>query len=385
MSLAIAGMLCLAACTSVGPEYSRPESPLGPDWYQEELAGLSTSPLEEVAWWKRFGDPELDRLVERALAENNTLEIAGLRVLESRAQLGIATGLQYPQSQVMAGGATGVSASNNAANTAAGDLEYVQYDLGAAVTWEIDFWGRYRRGIEAADALYLQSLAARDELTVLVASQVALAYLTLRTIEDQIRITLDNVASQQRSFDIVDVQFRNGDTSELDVLQAQTLLLSNRSIPDGSTEFFVLHRETGVPLSNVSAEVFAQRYDYRKSENTSVKLGDFSTDAKGFFRIPFQSKNEQRNFIVNFRKEEDFNSTVSIDQQNRYYGGNIYQYKEGESKARTQTFFFLDRAIYRPGQTIYFKGLVIQTDGKNPVIKKKYSTTIKLRDVNSQE
>jgi outer membrane protein TolC len=229
MSLAIAGMLCLAACTSVGPEYSRPESPLGPDWYQEELAGLSTSPLEEVAWWKRFGDPELDRLVERALAENNTLEIAGLRVLESRAQLGIATGLQYPQSQVMAGGATGVSASNNAANTAAGDLEYVQYDLGAAVTWEIDFWGRYRRGIEAADALYLQSLAARDELTVLVASQVALAYLTLRTIEDQIRITLDNVASQQRSFDIVDVQFRNGDTSELDVLQTQTLLLSTQA------------------------------------------------------------------------------------------------------------------------------------------------------------
>ncbi len=220
--------LLLASCT-VGPDYVRPPSPLGPDWYQSEVDGLSTSPQQESAWWARFGDPELDRVVGIALAANNALEIAGLRVLESRARLGIATGQQYPQSQFVAGGATAVSASESAANTAAGDLEYLQYDVGVGATWEIDFWGRYRRGIEAADAAYLGSIAAYDETTILVAAQVALAYVTIRTIEEQIRITKDNIASQQRSLDIVQVQYDNGATSELDVLQARTLLLSTQA------------------------------------------------------------------------------------------------------------------------------------------------------------
>ncbi len=159
----------------------------------------------------------------------------------------------------------------------------------------------------------------------------------------------------------------------------------NRSVPDGSTEFFVLHRETGKPLAGVSAEVISQRYDYAKNENTSVKLGNFTTDSKGFFRIPFQTKNEQRNFIVNFHRDKDFNSTETIDNYNRYRGGNVYQYKQESPTAEVQTFFFLDRAIYRPGQTIHFKGLVINTDGKHPEIMKNYSTTVRLMDVNYQE
>jgi NodT family efflux transporter outer membrane factor (OMF) lipoprotein len=229
MASMVTAALSSAACTLVGPDYEQPASPLGPDWYQEEVAGLSTSPQAEAAWWKLFGDPELDRFVDLALTGNNALELAGLRVLESRAALGIASGLRYPQAQVAAGGATGVSASGNAANTAAGDLDYVQYDLGVSASWEIDFWGRYRRGIEAADALYRESLATYDEATVLVAAQVALAYVTIRIIEDQVRITNDNIASQKRSFEIVDVLYRNGESSELDVLQAQTLLLSTQA------------------------------------------------------------------------------------------------------------------------------------------------------------
>lgn len=291
-SCVVAGGMFLSACTTVGPDYERPESPLGPAWYQAEVAGLSTSPQEEAAWWKLFGDPELDGLIERALADNNSLEIAGLRVLESRAALGIATGLQYPQTQVAAGGATGISASENSANTAAGDLDYVQYDLGIAASWEIDFWGRYRRGIEASDALYRESLAAYDDATVLVAAQVAYAWLTVRLIEDQIRITKANVASQQRSFEIVDVQFQNGQTAELDVLQAKTLLLSTQAtlpvlqaelkqarhalavlvdLPPGAMQP-MLAADTGVPevprqlAIGIPAELLRQRPDVRAAE-----------------------------------------------------------------------------------------------------------------------
>jgi len=229
----------LSACATVGPEYEQPESPLGPEWYQAERAGYSSSADDQVRWWKKLNDPVLDRLVERAHQQNNSLKIAGLRVLESRAQLGIAVGNQYPQAQVMVGDATAVQASEGAANTAAGDLSFTQFNLGVGASWEIDFWGKFRRGIEAADAAYLASVAGYDQVMVLVTAQVCGTYLAIRTIEEQIAITRENITLQQRSYDIVDVQFENGSTSELDVLQARTQLLSTQSsIPQLQTELY---------------------------------------------------------------------------------------------------------------------------------------------------
>jgi len=219
----------LSGCTLVGPDYAQPDIELAPDWYQREFAAPASAADDHRLWWKMLGEPELNRLIDVALQANNSLEIAGLRVLESRAQLGIATGSQYPQAQVVAGGATSIGASKNAANTAAGDLRYTQFDAGISASWEVDFWGRFKRGVEAADAAYLGSQAAYDEVLLLVTAQVARTYLSIRTIEAQLSITQGNITSQQRSFDIVDVQFRNGNTSELDVLQAKTLLLSTQA------------------------------------------------------------------------------------------------------------------------------------------------------------
>ena len=142
--------LCgLSACVAVGPNYVQPESPLGPEWYQAERAGYEITADEQVRWWRSLNDPVLDQLVELAHAQNNSLKIAGLRILESRAQLGIAVGNQYPQSQAAAGDITAIQASENAANTAAGDLSFTQFNLGVGASWEIDFWGKFRRGVEA--------------------------------------------------------------------------------------------------------------------------------------------------------------------------------------------------------------------------------------------
>jgi NodT family efflux transporter outer membrane factor (OMF) lipoprotein len=225
----VAAVLCLNACTTVGPDYTRPASPLGPDWYQAERARFDATAEQQVRWWTMLGDPALDRLIELAHAQNNSLRIAALRVLESRAQLGIAIGNRYPQSQAAAGEAAALQASENAANTAAGDLSFTQYSVGVGATWELDFWGRFRRGIEAADASFFASVAGYDQVMILVTAQVFSAYLAVRTLEEQLRITEENVAIQQRSFDIVNVQYENGSTSELDVLQARTLLMSTRS------------------------------------------------------------------------------------------------------------------------------------------------------------
>jgi uncharacterized protein YfaS (alpha-2-macroglobulin family) len=158
----------------------------------------------------------------------------------------------------------------------------------------------------------------------------------------------------------------------------------HRLAPDGGTEFFVLHRQSGEPLSGVEATIYTQRYNNSKGEYELVKGGNYKTDTKGYFKVPLFKNEERRSFSVTFRKGDDFNSTESIDGR-YYYSESIYQYEHDRRYSSTQTFFFLDRAIYRPGQTVYFKGLVIDTDGKNPKIKAKHPVSVTLYDVNHQE
>lgn len=219
----------LAACGTVGPEYSRPEVEAPPAWLEAEIALYESGAPELATWWRQLRDPVLDRLIETALTGNNELEIAGLRVIEARAALEIARGNQYPQAQFVAGDATAVRGSESSANTAFGDLSYTQYNLGAGIAWEMDFWGRFRRGVEAADAGFLASVANFDEARRLLVGAVADAYVILRALEEQLRLAHESVAIQQRSYDIVSVLYENGETSELDALQAHTLLLGTQA------------------------------------------------------------------------------------------------------------------------------------------------------------
>jgi NodT family efflux transporter outer membrane factor (OMF) lipoprotein len=225
--------LWFAGCTAVGPDYSRPDIPVGNQWSDEAREDFRFEPQDAVAWWQILKDPVLNELVSLAHLQNNNVKIAGLRVLEARAALGIAIGNQYPQSQFVTGNATALELSESNANTAGGaDLRYLQYNLGVGASWELDFWGRFRRGIEAADANLLASVASYDDTLVLLTAQVVDTYAVIRTTEEQLRIAAENLALQQRSYDIVDVLYRNGQSNELDVQQAETLLLSTQaSIP----------------------------------------------------------------------------------------------------------------------------------------------------------
>ncbi len=235
-SLLIVSVALLAACAPVGPEFVRPETPAQPAWLEAELAQYEATPAELVDWWRQLNDPVLDRLIAAALLQNNNLRLAGLRVLEAQASLGIARGAQYPQAQVVVGDATAVGASESNANTGAGDLDFTQFNLGASVSWEIDFWGRFRRGIEAADANLLASIASFDEARLLLIAAVADTYTAIRSIEEQLRLAEESATIQQRSYEIVEVLFRNGESSELDALQARTLLLSTQAaIPNLQT------------------------------------------------------------------------------------------------------------------------------------------------------
>ena len=217
-------LLLAAGCASVGPDYVRPEVPVNPDWLQSELQQFETSPAELAEWWRVLDDPVLNDLIATAIEHNNGIMIAGLRVLEAQANLNIATGNRYPQAQIISG---------DTSVTDTGDLTLEQYNLGAGLSWEIDFWGRFRRGIEAADASYLATVASYDDAMVLVTATVADAYVVIRATEEQLRLANDSLVLQQRSYEIVDVLFRNGSSSELDALQARTLLLSTEAtIPE---------------------------------------------------------------------------------------------------------------------------------------------------------
>jgi len=209
----------LVACAPVGPSYERPEVPFNPEWLDAELEQFDNDATDITQWWRTLDDPVLDRLIDTAFAQNNTLKIAGLRVLESQARLGVASGNRYPQLQAVAGDATAISTSKSSANTDSRDLSFAQYNLGASLSWELDFWGRFRRGVEAADAGLLASIADYDDVLVLLTAQVADVYTIIRATEEQLRLAQDSVDIQQRSYDIVQVLYRNGESSELDALQ----------------------------------------------------------------------------------------------------------------------------------------------------------------------
>jgi NodT family efflux transporter outer membrane factor (OMF) lipoprotein len=228
LSLGIIVLASVAACT-LGPEFEKPEVSLPNNWAIETGDEFEAIPVQNTKWWEEFNDPELNHLLDIAWQQNNSLEIAGLRVLEAQAQLGIATGSRYPQSQNLFGDAIRVSP----AGTTGGGENFTAYTLGASAAWELDFWGRFRRGIESADAVYLASIAARDQVWILLTAQVVDTYVLIRIAEQQLRIAHNNEKIQQRSYEIASVLYRNGSDSELDMQQAQTLLLSTQATVPG--------------------------------------------------------------------------------------------------------------------------------------------------------
>ena len=104
------------------------------------------------------------------------------------------------------------------------DTRYWNADLGFDVGWELDFWGRFRRGVEAAQADLAASLAGYDASLVTVTAETARVYLVIRSLQQLLRVTKENVELQRRSYEIADVLARNERVTELDVEQATTLL-----------------------------------------------------------------------------------------------------------------------------------------------------------------
>ena len=113
-------VLLMSGC-AVGPNFVRPDAPSETEWIDSEMPQLKAEPTDLTDWWKILNDPVLDSLIETAYRQNLSLQIAGLRIMEARAQLGVAVGNQYPQLQQLGSSATAVEISDNAPNSLAAD------------------------------------------------------------------------------------------------------------------------------------------------------------------------------------------------------------------------------------------------------------------------
>lgn len=230
--LAVLLLALCSGCTSwreyfanglkVGPNYCRPAAPVADQWLDAGDPALNNGLIHDGAWWQTFQDPVLDFLVDSAYQQNLTLRVAGLRILEARAQRAMAAGELFPQSQTAFGDYTRTGLSKNSLAGAFFNRFRSEWRLGTSMAWELDFWGRFRRAIEAADANLDASVESYDGVLVLLLADVAQTYTNVRIAEERLAYAQQNIEIQRGSLQLAEVRFREGATTRLDVTQAQS-------------------------------------------------------------------------------------------------------------------------------------------------------------------
>lgn len=263
-TFAVAG-LC-TSCFSIGPDHATPESPLNTDWSAQLGAAPATATATQPEWWKSFSDPTLQSLIDRALAQNLSLESAALRVLEARVSRHISWTLQAPI-PLLGGSAVHADLSQNvkpdvevdapdkpvkttitigggplnpAGKTITIDPEISApkvtvsdelnvFEVGLDAVWELDFWGKKRRGVCAADAEIEQAFASYADAMVRLAGEVAASYVQLRTYEARKDSLVRNTAMQRKSASIARDRKADGSQPELDALQLGALASETES------------------------------------------------------------------------------------------------------------------------------------------------------------
>ena len=229
----LVSFLLIAGCFKVGPDFTPPTATVAKDWLDAGDRQVKTASSEHRDWWKAFSDSALDRLIDTAYRENLSLRIAGVRVLEARAQLGIAVGELFPQTQQAFGSVEKIRLSDHSPQAAfSQSLKYSQSEIGLRASWELDFWGKFRRAIESADASLVAAIADYDATLVSLTGDVASFYILIRTLEKRLDIARQSVATQTEVLKIAEAKFRGGTTTQRDVEQAKTLLANTEaSIP----------------------------------------------------------------------------------------------------------------------------------------------------------
>jgi multidrug efflux system outer membrane protein len=227
-------LTCVACCASMaacalGPDYRRPDTATPAAYRFEQDAGADS--VADAGWWQVYGDPALQTLIRESLANNLDVRIAAARVDQARAALGSTRLQQLPQ--------IGVTADAARQRTSVYELPLGTPPLNNAfavegtLSYEIDFWGKYRRATEAARAQLLESAYAKQDVLAGLVSSVATAYFTLQTLDEQLAITRRTLGTRQKFVDLTQAQHDRGTVSQLDVSTAQAqLAVAQANLPD---------------------------------------------------------------------------------------------------------------------------------------------------------
>ncbi len=240
--MAVSMMFAMGGCSlpqwyrngfKVGPNYCKPAAAVESQWIDfQRDPRINEDPVDTSAWWTVFNDPTLNGLVETAARQNLTLRVAGTRILQAQAVRGISAGNLFPQVQQAFGSYDRIQASETIANSPPVKI-FDTWSSGFNLSWEIDFWGRFRRGLESADAALDASIEGYDNVLVLLLSDVAATYVQIRTIQEQLRLVQENVALQEQSLTIAQAQFDAGQADAADMLQTRNNVEQTRALIPG--------------------------------------------------------------------------------------------------------------------------------------------------------
>jgi multidrug efflux system outer membrane protein len=224
-------VLSISGCT-VGPNYKRPDVDVPTTYRVAPVSDAAANPspaLGEAKWFDVFQDEQLQNLIRVALQQNLDLRIAATRVLQAQAQLGITRADQFPN---LSAGA-GIGTQRQAATVLFHGFEETTGQISLSASWELDFWGKYRRATEAARANLLASEWGRRAVVNTVISNVATTYFELRALDLQLEISKQTLASRQDSLKLEQALEQNGSTSLVDVRQSEQLVYTaSETIPN---------------------------------------------------------------------------------------------------------------------------------------------------------
>jgi NodT family efflux transporter outer membrane factor (OMF) lipoprotein len=256
LGLSLALVLCasLIGCIKLGPNYKSPQLALPENWRNTDTNTMKRGDFR--VWWKQFNDPTLNHLIDKAYRQNLNLQIAGVRILEARAQLSIARGNWFPQKQQVGMDLAYNKLSEHMPNI--NTFSFGNFDIGFDALWEMDFWGKYRRAIESANASLETTELNYDDVLVSLTAEVAATYTQIRTFQQRLLLAQKNADLQAHSVKITQALLRNGLGNDLDVQQAEALLRGTKatiaSLETGLQQAQnALSILLGMPPSNIDA------------------------------------------------------------------------------------------------------------------------------------
>jgi len=222
----------------VGPDYSRPPvktiekyQPTTQTEFTESLGENSNKIIDPVEWWESFNDPTLNALLKQAALQNLSLQQKALKIYELQAQLGISNAALLPSVSLNAAFTNNQNSSIQEAINDSGNL--ITRNVLLQMSWELDFWGKARRGIQSSLNSYLSGVAAFYSSDVSLTADVANTYINIRNNEALIAVAKTNLELQKESLRIANSRFKYGATSMLDLSQAQAQYEQTKArIPD---------------------------------------------------------------------------------------------------------------------------------------------------------